>query len=568
MKHLYWLMALLVVIALVGGACAAPAAPAPAAQEAPAQEAPTQEEAPPPAEETPAPQPAAEIGGGTLRMAIRAADITSLDPHFATTTQDRAVVDMIFNGLVRYKPGNGTSFEPDLAEAMPEMELVDGKQVWTFKLRQGVMCHGTDDVPAYELTSADVLWSMQKSANTDTSAYAGEYTGVAFEAPDASTFKVILDVPVSPALFLPKVTNYSGGFIICQKPAEAMGAEMLKTHPVGTGPFIFKSYNTQEKVELVANPDYFRGKPLLDGVTIFYVADLNSVELGLLGGQFDVINGAPDQIWVEKLQANPDVTVDVFGPGEIATLHFNQSVPPLDNPDVRKAIAYGLDRDEFLALVGEAVAGSVYSPVPAQFLPGGLTKAEVDAQGLEYAYDEAKAKQLLADAGFADGFTLDMVTSEMTGYKVLYESMQAQLAKLGITINLTVVDHSSMHTTIRENSNPLVIYIAWRPNADVFLNRFFHSDSIVVTGAKPDTNFSHYDKIDDLILQARGETDEAKQVEIWKEAQVKILEDMVAFPIQYQSQVYARANNVDYGHDPKMVLALYPGVDETTHFVK
>ncbi|HBY92476.1 MAG TPA: polyamine ABC transporter substrate-binding protein [Chloroflexi bacterium] len=501
-------------------------------------------------------------------MGIRAADIASLDPHFATTTQDRALVDMVFNGLIRYKPGDSSVFEPDLATSLPEPEMVDGKQVWTFALRQGVMCHPTADVPSYELTSEDVVYSLNKAATTDTSAYAGEYTGMSFETVDPYTVKITLEQPLSKVLFYPKVANYSGGFIVCKQAAEKLGPDGLKTHPVGTGPFMFKSYDAQEKVELVANDAYFRGKPQLDGVDFRYIADLNSVELGLRGGELDVINGAPDQIWVEKMQGVPDVKVDVFGPGEVAVLHFNTNIPPLDKLEVRQAIAYALDRDEFLALVGEAVGGSVYSPVPAQFLPGGLTQEEVAAKGVEYKTDLEKARTLLADAGFPDGFSLQMVTSEMTGYKVLYESMQAQLAKIGIKIDLQVVDHSTMHSTIRNDSNPLVIYIAWRPNADIFLTRFFHSDSIVVTGAKPDTNFSHYDKIDALIEQARAESDPEKQVALWKEAQIKILEDMVAYPIQYQSQVYARSTNVDFGHELKSVLALYPGVDETTHFLK
>jgi len=546
-------------LALVLGACAPAATPAAAPAAAPAAEEAAQPEAAP---------AGPERSGGTLRMGINAADISSLDPHFATTTQDRAAVDMIFNALVRYTPGNSSTFEPDLAESLPEPEMVDDKQVWTFTLRQGVMCHPTDAVPAYELTSADVVWSLNKSANSDTSAYAGEYSGMTFEAVDPYMVKISLETPLSKILFYPKVVNYSGGFIICQKSAEGMTAEELKTHPVGTGPFMFKSYNTQEKVELVANDTYFRGAPQLDGVTISYMADLNSRELGLRSGELDVINGTTDQIWVEKMIGVEGLQVDVFGPGEIATLHFNQSVPPLDDIRVREAIAYALDREEFLALVGEVVAGNVYSPVPAQFLPGGLTKDEADALDLEYAYNEAKAKELLTEAGYPDGFTLEMITSEMTGYQVLYQSMQAQLTKVGINIDLQVVDHSSMHSTIREDANPLVIYIAWRPNADVFLTRFFHSASIVVTGSKPDTNFSHYDKIDGLIEGARAEQDPDKQVEMWKEAQVQILTDMVAFPIQYQSQVYARSTAVDFGHELKSVLALYPGIDETTQIMK
>jgi peptide/nickel transport system substrate-binding protein len=109
-----------------------------------------------------------------------------------------------------------------------------------------------------------------------------------------------------------------------------------------------------------------------------------------------------------------------------------------------------------------------------------------------------------------------------------------------------------------------VIYVAWRPNADVYLTRFYHSDSIVVTGAKPDTNFSHYDQIDDMIEAARSELDSDAQVEMWKEAQIKILEDMVSYPLQYQNQVTARWDYVDFGHELKSVLALYAQITENT----
>ncbi len=174
----------------------------------------------------------------------------------------------------------------------------------------------------------------------------------------------------------------------------------------------------------------------------------------------------------------------------------------------------------------------------------------------------------MADAGLPNGFSLDVFTTEMTGYRVLYESMQAQLAKVGIKLNVKLVDHSSFHSMIRKDANPLVIYIAWRPNADVYLTQFLHSDSIVVTGKKPNTNFAHYNKIDNLIEQARNETDQNKQVALWKEAQIKALEDMVVYPIQYQNQVYARSTAVDYGHELISVLALYPGIDEKTRLTK
>lgn len=503
-----------------------------------------------------------------LRYADKAADLGTMDPHFAAATNDRNLVDMIFNALVRYKPGDGTQFEPDLAEAIPEPEIVDGKQVWTFNLRHGIMCHPSDAVPSYELTADDVVFSLNKSATPDTSAYAGEYSGMSVSKVNDYTVKVTMEQPISPVLFLPKVADYAGGFIICQKPYEAMGAEEFKTHPVGTGPFMFDSYSPQEKVVLKANDSYFRGRPLLDAVEYRFMPELNSRELGLRSGELDVINGAAEGQWVKRMNQEDGIRVDVYGVGEVATIHFNLTRPPLDDVRVRQAIAYALDRDEFLALFGAPVAANVYSQVPAQFLAGGLTKKEVDDLDLEYPLNIDKAKQLLADAGFPDGFSLEMVSSERESYLKNYQSMQAQLAKVGIKIKINTVDHSSMHKLIREDVNPIVIYVAWRPNADVYLTRFYHSDSIVVTGAKPDTNFSHYTGIDDLIEEARVELDPDKQIDLWKQAQIKLLTEMISYPLQYQNQVTARRDYVDYGHVLKSALALYPQITENTRIVK
>jgi peptide/nickel transport system substrate-binding protein len=516
----------------------------------------------------PAGQTPASRSGGILRLAQDASDLGTLDPHFASGTQDRVVADMVFNGLLRYKPGDGRSFEPDLATSLPEPQLVNGKQEWTFALRKGVMCQPTEGVPAYELTSDDVVYSLQKSADKDRSAYSGDYTGVQVAAVDPSTVKVTLDQPQSTALFYPKVANYAGGFILCKRAAEKLGPDGLKTHPVGTGPFAFKSYTPKDKVELVANDAYFRGKPQLDGVEVRYMGDLNSRELGLLGGQIDVIVGAHDDAWIDKMQANSSAAVDIFGVGEVTTIHFNQKIPPLDKLEVRQAIAYALDRDEFAALNGTKATEKVYSPVPIKFMPGGLTQEEAAAKGVDYKTDREKAKQMLSSAGFANGFTLSMVSSEQAAYRTVYESMQNQLSKVGIKVDIQVIDHATYHSTIRKDTNPLVVYVAFRPNADAYLTQFYHSDSIVVTGPKANTNFSHYDKIDNLIVQARAETDPAKQEGLWKEAQLQILQDMVSYPVMYTNQVYARTKAVDYGHELVSELALYPGFTEQTRLTK
>lgn len=511
---------------------------------------------------TPTPAPERTV----LNYGVDAADITRLDPHYAAATQDRNIVDMVFNALIRYRPGDNSQFEPDLAEDIPQPETTaDGKQVWTFRLRRGVRWHAGPQNESYELTADDVVYSLQKSANKDRSAYAADYSGMTFEKVDDYTVRITVERPLSPTLFLPKVANYNGGFIVSQRAVEAMGDDAIKTHPIGTGPFKLKSYASKDRVVLEANDDYFRGVPKLAGVQIRFMSDATSRELALKSGEMDVVSGVSDSAWVRKINQEPTLQADVFGVGEVAFLNLNTARAPLNDIRVRQAILYAIDREAHLAVFGgEPVAQNVFSVVPAAFMRGGLTEEEARQAGVAYGRDLDRARRLLTEAGLSGGFTLKMVTSEMEGYRKNYEVLQEELREIGITVELDVVDHPTMHRLIREDVNPIVIYIAFRPNADVYLTQFFHSDSIVVTGPKPNTNFSHYDQIDDLIEQARVETDPVRQEQLWKQANIRILQDAVGFPLHFINQVFGRSKAVDYGHELKASQALYPGFTEET----
>jgi len=502
-----------------------------------------------------------------LRLGLAAASPGTFDPHFAAMTQDRVVADMIFNGLVRYKPGHAPLIETDIAERFPESEIIDGKQVWTVKLRKGVMFHHSSVTKPYELTADDVVYSFQKASDPKRSAYAGEYSGMAFKKMDKYTVRIILGKPLSSILFLPKIANYAGGFIVSKKAVEVMGDELFRTQPVGTGPFEFDGYISEAKIRLKANKQYFRGRPLLDGVEVLYIPDLGDREQGLMTGELDVIRGSIETGWTKSWKKKGFI-VDVHGVGQSIIIYFNMTKKPLNDLRVRRAIAWALDRDEFLSLIGEGVGENVYSIVPPRFLPGGFTKDEVEALGLDYPVNLEKARKLLAEAGYPEGFSLKVVTSELGVYRKTYKNMEEQLERIGVHLKVKVVDHSTMHKQIRQDVNPIVIYGAWRPNADVYLTRFFHSDSIVVTGVKPDTNFSHYDKIDDLIEAARLETDPGRQIELWKQAQIKILADMAAYPLHYFNMVHPRRNYVEYGHELVATMALYPQITEKTRIMK
>lgn len=499
-----------------------------------------------------------------LRFGVHVSEMGQMDPHFAAGSQARALADMVFNGLLRYTPGRAPAIEPDLAESIPGFEMVGGKQVWTVRLRRGVMFHAGPETAAYELTAEDVVYSLRKSANKDFCAYAGEYDGMAFVPVDPYTVKIIVDKPVSSVLFLPKLTNYAGGFIVSKRAVAAMGYDRFRVHPVGTGPFVFSKYTPGEELVLTVHDGYFRGRPLLDGVQIRFIPDIRDREAAFTAGELDVIMGSGEKGWPEKMTQEPGTIIDTHGVGEVVSIYLNAKMKPMDDIRVRRAIAYALNRTAFLETASRRFVEAVYSPVPVRFLPGGLSMAEAKLLDLAYDQNLAKARQLMEDAGFPEGFSLDLVTSEKRLYRTCYEEMRRQLSKIGIDCRIAVKTHSDMHRQIRRDPKAIVIYVAWRPNADAYLSQFFHSDAIVVTGMRPDTNFSHYDKVDSLIEAARLEIDPERQAHLWVQAQIRILNDMATFPIMYVKQCYARGDYVDYGHPLVTTMALYPQFTEKT----
>ncbi|HWV36807.1 MAG TPA: ABC transporter substrate-binding protein [Thermomicrobiales bacterium] len=493
-----------------------------------------------------------------LRFAQNTSDITTLNPHLASSTPDRSIVDMVFNGLVRFKPGDASQFEPDIATAIPEPTMDGDKQVWTFTLRDDVKCQASEaaGTEAYTLTADDVVFSLQDTANPDTSATAGDYAGWTFAKVDDSTVTITLDEPVSPALFLPKVANYAGGYILCQKPFEALGPDKVATNPVGTGPFSFVSYTPQNSVVLTANDDFYRGAPKLGGVEVRFIADTTARELALQAGELDVINGLPEAQWVDRINGQDGFAADVFGVGEAIWINLNVEHEILKDPKVREAIILAINRENHVALQGAPVAEPIYSVVPASLVPGGLTEEEATAAGVNYEQNIERAKELLAEAGYADGFSLDLVASEQAAYRTQYEVLAEELRQIGITVNLEVVQHAAMHELIRQDANPITIYIAFRPTADTYLTSFFTTEGGT-------TNFSKF-TVDDLVAQARAETDPDKQAELWRQANIEIEKNFAGYGLMFTNQVYARADKVDYGHELVMVPQLYPGIDELT----
>ena len=490
--------------------------------------------------------------GTTLNIGMASADAGKLDPHVATTTPDKGLLHWMFNGLVRIKPGQASPafIEADLAESWTASE--DGL-VWTFQLRQGVDCHGEFG----ELDANDVVFSLNRAANKETSGFANDFKAVSsIEATGDYEVKITLSEPVPSLLGL--LVPYHGGNIVCQDAVEALG-DQFQRRPIGTGPFMFAEYQPQQYVKLVANEDYFRGAPKIKEIYYRYIPSDASRDLAFQSGEIDMIYGKQDQTWVERIRQVPDTTVTVMEPGEMSVIHLNMTMPPLDNKLVRQAVAHAIDRSAMVQFKGEAVTRGAVSPVPEGYL--GFTD-----DVMVYDHDVEKSKALLAEAGFPDGVTLKTIHTTLPGMLTTIEAVQALLKQANINLEIEPVEHATFHQRIREDASQVVHYSAARfPIADVYLTQFYHSGSIVSTPTAI-TNFSHCAVADKEIEAARVEQNPDEQMLLWAQAQQKITEEVCSVPIYQNLQLWAWKDSLDLGVEVKGSLNLSPPITELASF--
>ena len=494
-------------------------------------------------------------GAGTvLNVGMGSADAGKLDPHVATTTPDKGLLHWMFNGLVRIKPGEASPafIEPDIAESW---ESSDDGLTWTFTLRQDVDCHGDYG----NLDAEDVVFSLMRASNSDTSAFAKDYEAISsIEATGDYEVTITLANPIPSLLGI--LVPYHGGNIVCKDAVEALGSDFERT-PIGTGPFMFAEYQPQQFVRLVANPEYFRGAPQISEIYYRYIPSDASRDLAFQSGEIDMIYGRQDQTWVERISEVEGAKVVVMRPGEMSMFHLNMTMPPLDDVRVRQAVAHAIDREAMVAFKGDMVTLAAVSPVPEGYLG---YSGDVPT----YDFSVERAKELLAEAGHPDGVTLKAIHTTLPGMLSTIEAVQALLRQAGITLEIETVEHATFHQQIRQDLSQVTHYSAARfPVADVYLTQFFHSDSIVGTDTAV-TNFSHCAVADADIEAARVETDPAKQAEYWAAAQRKIMEEVCAVPVYQNLQLWAWKDTLDLGVEVNGSLNLSPPVTELARFTE
>ncbi|HEY8450229.1 MAG TPA: ABC transporter substrate-binding protein, partial [Bacillota bacterium] len=213
----------------------------------------------------------------------------------------------------------------------------------------------------------------------------------------------------------------------------------------------------------------------------------------------------------------------------------------LDDVRVRQALNYALDKEAIRDYFG-------VNAIPCSFVVEGYVGHAEDV--MCYPYDPEKAKQLLAEAGYPNGFDLGVVTASTRDVHIdNYLLMQDMWSKIGVTFEIERVDHSTWHAKIREGQQPFVEYGFVRPlYAHVPLYQFFHSDAIVGKETAI-TNFSYYDGIDALLDEAAVTPDLDRRIELWQEAQRKLAEEALYSPLVQANRFLVTSSKLKLGYE-------------------
>ena len=484
-----------------------------------------------------------------LKYASDNRSISSLDPICKGNNGTFPIQNMIFESLVRYEPGctDIEKIQPALAESWSVSK--DGR-IWTFNLRKGVKWH-----KGYgEFTSTDVKYSIERTLNSEKSQFRARFANI--DSINVSNpYKVIFNLKDIDAFFLFKLANKFAGWLSCKAAVEDMGEEEYGLLPIGTGPFEIVENIAKEKIVLKRNDEYWRGKPILERVEYYLMPDNTSRTMALINGEIDVIRGVVSPEWHDTVISN-GMKIGYGLPGQLI-LNFNMTKKPFDDIRIRKAFAYAIGRKAVLDFYGKTAIPQ-WTAVPS-FVFSSLKESEIPE---EYRYEKniEKAKELLAEAGYPDGFEVETVITEHADYLIPVQIWQEELKDVGIKLKIIVVDHPSFHQKIRTDQFPLVVYGGVRdPIADVWLYQWYSSKTIVGTPTGV-TNFSHYgqvdangdglvDSIDNFIDEAKRTLDTAKQKELWQEAQYQLLRDLPVFPSHCVRIMFAWQPYVNPGYD-------------------
>ena len=437
----------------------------------------------------------------------------SLDP----TTNASAAIDQILNhnvyeGLVRVSPTGG--IEPALAESFETAP--DGK-TYTFHLRQGVSFHNGDS-----FTAGDVVATFKRNADPTTGHPHPEYYARIEQIETPDPFTVIFHMTETNAGFLSLLAL--GDSIILPKKIP----EDLAHHPIGTGPFQFGEWVIGEHLQLVKFPDYYlEGAPKLDEVIFRFISDAASALANLLAGDVDVIAKVPAEI---ALSVEGDERFQtVAGPQNLVQiLAINNARSPFSDVQVRQAIAHALDRDTII----EGAMFGYGEPIASHLTPA--SQYYVDLTSL-YPYDLQRARQLLAEAGYSDGFSASLALPQNYEIHVRTGEIVAdQLSRVGIDLTIEVVEWGQWLSRIYTDANYDLTIIGHIGKLD---------PGAMLSGYGPGKESYYFRRgyenplLEALLNEGRTTINKERRAAIYAEIQEIIARDVVNFFIQDPYQI-------------------------------
>ncbi|WP_025784237.1 ABC transporter substrate-binding protein [Sporosarcina sp. D27] len=440
------------------------------------------------------------VNGGELSI-VDLNDAQGLDPHNETNAQSMHYIENMYNTLFKYTEGTYGEIEGDLVEDYKISE--DGK-VYTLTLHDGVKFHNGD-----KLTSEDVKYSIERIR--EMLVRAPQFEAVeSIETPDELTVTVKLDKPVAPFLtFL----AYPMNAIVNKAIVEENGGS-LDTADAGSGPFQLVHWKKDQEMVLQKFEDYFKpGLPYLDKVTWKAIPDETSRTTAIRNNEIDIILQLSPKD-TQLLSKADGITVEPVTGTYWEYIGLNVTAGPLKEKGVRQAIAMGIDREAMNATVkfGQATA-LTGGPIP----PGHWAYGELDTYPKQ---DLKKAKALLKEAGYEDGFDITLKVGQNKAQVDAAQVVKQQLLPLGINVEILQQEDSIFFDALGKKDFEMSI-VGWVGfvDPDEFLYNIFHTDEVWNQQAYSNT------EVDQLLEKGRVTGDQNERLEIYKEAQSIIVDD-------------------------------------------
>ncbi|MDH0896563.1 MULTISPECIES: ABC transporter substrate-binding protein [unclassified Pseudomonas] len=471
--------------------------------------------------------------------------------QYNSLTTTNASADVLMNRLVDYDAATG-ELVPSLAE---RWEVSADGLSWTFQLRPGVKFQRTAwFTPGRELNAEDVLFSFQRMLDPSHPWHktaAGGYPHAQsmqwpelverVEAPSPTSVRFVLKHP--DATFLATLSMGFASIYSAEYADKLLAAgtpEKLNSQPVGTGPFVLKRFQKDAAIRYTANPDYFAGKPAVDGLVFAITPDANVRLQKIKRGECHIAL-SPKPLDVQVARQEPKLRVSETPAFMTAFVALNSQHPPLDKPQVRQAINLAFDKASYLKAVFEGSATPANSPYPpntwsyAQDLPG-------------YAHDPEKAKALLAEAGLADGFKTTLWTrpsgSLLNPNPTLgAQLLQADLAKIGIQAEVRVIEWGELIRRAKAGEHDL-LFMGWagdNGDPDNFLTPQFACASV-----QSGLNFARYcdPQLDKLIAEGKAASDQQQRDTLYRQAQAIIQQQALWLPLAHPTAFALHSDKV------------------------